>query len=137
MYVENFLLCDAARTDEWGRIDVQGQYHALSAPGFPAKHDIILLLVLQWDRGDHGRYEFSVEMMPPDESTPKFAVRGQTEVAVTPEERPRARTTLIQPMEEVIFETPGEYRFNLKVKGRVFEGPRLFLIEGEPVDAPA
>lgn len=137
MYVETFLLCDAARTDEWGRIDVQGQYHALSAPGFPAQHDIVLLLVLQWDRGDHGRYEFAVEMIPPDGTTPKYAVRGQTEVSTTAPDRPRARTTLIQPMKEVIFETPGEYRFHLKVKGRVFEGPRLFLLEGEPADAPA
>ncbi len=137
MYVEAFLLCDAARTDEWGRIDVQGQYHALSAPGFPAVHDIVLLLTLQWDRGDHGRYDFVVEMVPPDGSAPKFAVRGQTEVGTTPDDRPRARTTLIQPMEQVIFETAGEYRFRLKVKGRVFEGPRLFLIEGEPLDEPA
>lgn len=136
MYIETFLICDAAETDHWGRISVQGQYHALSAPGFPAKHDIVLLLTLQWDRGDHGRYDFSVEMVPPDGSAPKFSVRGQTEVSQTPADRPRSRTTVIQPMEEVIFETPGEYRFRLKVKGRVHDGPCLYLIEGEPLDAP-
>jgi hypothetical protein len=132
VYVESFLICDAARVDEWGRIDVRGQYHALSAPGFPAKHDLVLLLVLEWDRGDHGRYDFTVELFKPDGASTSFAIRGGTEVATVPDDRPRARTRVVQPMEEVIFESPGEYRFRLRVKGRVFEGPRLFLMEGEP-----
>ncbi len=132
MYVETFALCDAARLDEWGRLHIQGQYHALSAPGFPAQHDVTLVLAMEWDRGDHGRYNFDVELVAPDGKPTKFAVRGGTDVGGGEEGRPRPRTTLIQPMEEVIFETPGEYRFRLRVKGRWFDGPRLFLIEGEP-----
>lgn len=134
MYVETFLICDAARLDEWGRLHVSGQYHALAAPGFPAQHDIILVMVMEWDRGDHGRYNFDAELLGPDGKPTRFAVRGGTDVSLATDDRPRARTTLIQPMEEVIFETPGEYRFRLRVKGRTFDGPRLFLIEG---DAPA
>lgn len=131
MYVETFLICDAARLDEVGRLHVHNQYHALSAPGFPAKHDLTLVLVMEWDRGDTGRYNFDAELLGPDGRPTRFAVRGGTDVAPTTDDRPRARTPLIQPMEEVVFETPGEYRFRLRVKGRTFDGPRLFLIEGD------
>lgn len=132
MYVETFLVCDAARLDEGGKLHVNGQFYALSAPGFPAKHDMQLVLVLEWDRGDHGRYDFHTELLGPSGKPTGFAIRGGTEVAGAEEGRPRQRTTILQPMEEVIFETPGEYRFQLRVKGRQFDGPRLFLIEGEP-----
>lgn len=137
MYVETFLICDAARLDDWGRLHVDAQYHQLTAPGFPAKHDLVLVLVVEWDRGDHGRYDFVVEMLAPDGETPRVGLRGQTEVDARPDDRPRARSPLIQPMPDVVFETPGEYRFRLKAKGRSIDGPRLYLREGEPVDAPA
>lgn len=135
MYVETFLICDAARFDEWGRLHLDAQYHQLTAPGFPAKHDLVLVLVIEWERDDHGRYDFAVEMLAPDGETPKVGLRGQTEVDARTPDRPRARSPLVQSMKDVVFETAGEYRFRLRVKGRTFDGPRLYLREGEPADA--
>lgn len=137
MYVETFLICDAAHLDEWGRLHVRGQYHALSAPGFPAKHDLTLVAAMEWDRGDHGRYNFDIELLGPDGGSTRFAVRGGTDVGRVPVDRPRARTTLVQPMEDVVFETPGEYRFQLRVKGRTVPGPRLFLLQADEGDPGA
>ncbi len=136
MYVETFLICEAARGDPLDRLEIHGQYRALSAPGFPAKHDLTVVVVMEWDRGDHGRYNFDIELMDPAGNLTPFAVRGGTDVGASPPSSPRARTRVIQKMDEVVFVTPGEYRFRLRVKGRTFDGPRLFLMERTEDDVP-
>jgi hypothetical protein len=56
-------VCEDARTTPDGKIDVHGVYHDLAAPGFPARHErLVLVLVLEWDRADHGRYLFKADL---------------------------------------------------------------------------
>jgi hypothetical protein len=132
-------VCDEAAAEEDGKITLKGVFHDLYAPGFPAKQDqMVLVLVLEWSREDHGRYDFKADLMGPD-GNPTLSVQGQSEVEARPADRPPARTQVVMPMEDVIFPIPGEYVFQVQAKGRKFRGPTLYLIEtedaGEAVEA--
>jgi hypothetical protein len=127
------LVCDQARQDAEGRLHVDGQYLDLYAPGFPAKHDLTLVLVLEWPRADQGRYSFAVELVAPS-GRPSLRGEGFTEVVATDVSAPPARTTYIQPLSDVVFPEPGAYRFRVQVKGTWHDGPVLYLWE-RPADA--
>lgn len=130
------LVCDRAHRDPDGRLHVEGQYLDLHAPGFPAKHDLTLVAVLQWDPGDHGRFSFSVELVAPD-GRPNLRGEGYSEVGAA-EGGPPPRTYYIEPLQDVVFPEAGEYRFRIRVKGAWHEGPVLYLWQtGEdPPPAP-
>jgi hypothetical protein len=122
-------ICDDARATPDGKLDVHGVYHDLAAPGFPAKQDrLVLVLVLEWDRADHGRYLFKADL---EDSKGKVSltVEGETEVHRPQPGRPPARSQLIMPLDDVVFPRAGQYVFRIKVKGETFAGPSLFLME--------
>lgn len=126
------LVCDDARTTPEGKLDVQGVFNDLFAPGFPARQDrMVLVLAFEWDRDDQGRFQFRVDLTGPD-GEPSLTVDGHTDVDRRPPERPPPRTRLVMPLEEVVFPSPGRYRFEVRMKGRTFDGPSLHLIEREP-----
>ena len=123
-------LCDRANESASGKLDLQGVFHDLYAPGFPAKQDrMTLVLVLEWDRGDQGRYDFRVDVKGPDGNL-SLSVQGYSEVSKRPASRPPPRTRLVMPLEDVVFPVPGPYEF--EVKGRSLPGPTLYLTESEP-----
>lgn len=125
------LVCDDAKTTDEGKLDVQGIFNDLYAPGFPAKQDrMVLVLAIEWDRRDQGRFQFRVDLNGPD-GRPSLTVDGHTEVDRRPPERPPARTRLVMPLEEVIFPRAGRYRFEVRMKGETFPGPTLHLVEQE------
>jgi len=127
------LVCDDARATPEGKLDVQGIFNDLYAPGFPAKQDrMVLVLAVEWDREDQGRFQFRVDLKGP-EGRPSLTVDGHTEVDRRPPDRPPARTRLVMPLEDVIFPRPGTYRFEVRMKGRTIPGPTLHLVEQ---DAP-
>ena len=122
------LLCDDARVAPDGKIDIHGVFHDLYAPGFPARQDkIVLVLVVEWAREDHGRFAFRVDLLAPD-GKPTLTVNGHTDVDERPADRPPARTQLVMPLETVIFPVAGTYRFRIRVKGQDYDGPTLYLI---------
>ena len=134
MELQLALVCDDARTTPEGKLDVHGIFNDLYAPGFPAKQQhMVLVLTLEWDRGDVGRMLFKVELTDPT-GRATLTVEGQSEVDIRPADRPPARTRLILPLEEVIFPQPGCYQFNIKVKGRTLPGPSIYLVDTS--DAP-
>lgn len=131
------LVCDDARPDDQGKLDIHGVFNDLYAPGFPAKQDrMVLVMVVEWDRADQGRYRFKVDLVGPG-GKPTLTVDGHTDVDERPDDRPPARTRLVMPLEEVVFPTPGAYRFVIRVKGRELEGPALYLVRSEPAGEPA
>lgn len=122
-------LCDHAAATPQGKLDVHGVFHDLYAKGFPARQDrMFLVLVLEWDSADSGRYAFRVDVAGPD-GKPALTVEGQSEVTPRPAGRPPPRTRLAMPLEDVVFPTPGRYEFKVKTKGRTFDGPVLYLVE--------
>lgn len=124
------LVCDRATQGKDGRLFVDGQYHDLYAPGFPAKHDLTLVSVLEWDRSDHGRYTFTVELLDP-EGNPSIRGSGYTEVVSADPDGPAARTYYLEPLTDVVFPMAGTYQFRIQVKGTWHQGPVLYLWESE------
>jgi hypothetical protein len=135
MHVQLALVCDDARVRPDGKMDVEGVFNDLIAPGFPAKQErMVLVTTIEWDRGDEGRNLFKVDLVGPD-GRPSLTVDGHTDVDRRPPDRPPPRTRLVLPLEEVIFPRPGRYTFQIKVKGRKLRGPSIFLMEGEGGEA--
>jgi Family of unknown function (DUF6941) len=129
MYIRFSAVCDDARPTPDGKVDVHGVYHDLSAPGFPAQQDgLVLVLVLEWDREDQGRYVFKADLED-DEGNISLTVRGETEVHRPAPDQPPARSQLIMPMDRVVFPHAGQYTFRVKVKGQTLEGPGIYLME--------
>ena len=122
-------LCDHASESAAGKLDLRGIFHDLYAPGFPAQQGrMILVLALEWDRGDSGRYDFRVDVKDPDGNL-TISVDGYSEVSPRPSDRPPPRTRLIMPLENVVFPIPGRYEFEVKAKGQLLAGPILYLVE--------
>ena len=122
------LLCDDATVTPEGKLDIHGVFNDLYAAGFPARQDrVVLVLVVEWEREDHGRFQFRVDLVAPD-GKPSLTLNGHTDVDSRPAGRPPARTQLIMPLETVIFPVAGPYRFRIKVKGVQHEGPTLYLM---------
>jgi hypothetical protein len=135
MHLRFSAVCDDARATPDGKIDVHGVFHDLAAPGFPARQDrLVLVLVLEWDRSDHGRFRFKADLEDAS-GRPSLTVEGETEVHSPRADGPPARSQLIMPLDDVVFPRPGHYVFRVKVKGQTLEGPSLHLQEA-PAPAP-
>jgi hypothetical protein len=130
-------ICDDANPTPEGKVNLHGVFHDLSAPGFPAKQDrLVLVLVLEWDREDHGRYVFKADLED-DEGNISVTVEGETEVHRSPAGHPPSRSQLIMPLEGVVFPHAGQYQVRIKVKGMTLQGPGIFLMEVEADSASA
>lgn len=120
-------VCDHAAASPDGKLDIRGIFHDLYASGFPARQDkMTLVLVLEWDRSDSGRYTFRVDVRGPG-GKPTLTVEGHSEVTPRPRSRPPPRTRLVMPLEDVVFPEPGRYDFRVTAKGRTMRGPVLYL----------
>lgn len=129
MHLRFAAVCDDARPTPDGKVDIHGVYHDLSAPGFPARQDhLVLVLVIEWERADHGRYLFKADLED-DDGEISLTVEGETEVHRPAADQPPARSQLIMPMEGVVFPHAGQYTFRVKVKGTTLEGPGIYLME--------
>ncbi|MGE0160427.1 MAG: hypothetical protein AB7T31_13535 [Gemmatimonadales bacterium] len=121
-------VCEHAHPTPDGRLHVHGIYHDLSAPGFPARQEqLVLVLVLEWDRADHGRYLFKADLED-EAGNVSLTVEGETEVHRPLPDSPPARSQLIMPIEDVVFPRAGQYAFRVRVKGTTLEGPSLYLM---------
>lgn len=130
------LVCDDARTTPEGKMDIRGVFNDLYAPGFPARQDrMVLVLAVEWDREDQGRYQLRVDLTSPGGEV-TMTVQGETDVDRRPEDRPPPRTRLIMPLEDAVFPEPGRYRFVVRMKGRELDGPCLYLVEREEPPEP-
>jgi len=129
MHLRFSAICEDARATPEGRLDLHGVYHDLSAPGFPARQErLVLVLVLEWSREDHGRYLFKADLEDPRGKV-SLTVEGETEVHRPAPESPPARSQLVMPIEDVVFPMAGQYQFRVRVKGKTFDGPSLYLME--------
>jgi hypothetical protein len=137
MHLRFCCICEDARPTPEGKVDVHGVYHDLAAPGFPARQDLlVLVLVLEWDREDHGRFLFKADLEGEDGKI-TVTVEGETEVHRSRPEYPPARSQLIMPLEDVVFPRAGQYHFRVRVKGQTLDGPGLYLMEAPEGGAQA
>jgi hypothetical protein len=132
MRLQLALVCDHAEQTADGKLDLRGVFHDLAAPGFPAKHDMVLVMSVEWSRGDIGRYDFEVNMTGPSGQS-ALTIQGHSEVSRREPGHPPARTQIVMPLSGVIFPESGTYNFRIRIKGLDYDGPSLFLME---LDAP-
>ena len=130
MLLQLALVCDHAEQTPEGKLDIRGVFNDLAAPGFPAKHDMVLVLAVEWDRDDSGRHDFQVDLVGPS-GHPTMTVQGHSDVDRRDPDRPPARTRIVMPLREVIFPERGAYGFRIRVKGRTYDGPSLYLMDSE------
>lgn len=136
MRVLTAVICDHAGQTPEGKMNLHGVFHDLYAPGFPAQQDeMTLVVVLEWDRKDQGRFQFRVDMTGPGGQI-ALTVEGHSDVSDPDPSRPPPRTQLIMPMEQVTFPEPGEYSFEIKIKGETFPGPTLYLMQADDATGP-
>ena len=137
MHLRFSCICEDARPTPDGKVDVHGVYHDLAAPGFPAQQDLlVLVLVLEWGRDDHGRYLFKADLEDEDGKV-SVTVEGETEVHMPDPDHPPARSQLVMPLEKIVFPKAGQYQFKVRVKGQTFDGPSLYLMEAPEDGAEA
>ncbi len=136
MQLQLALVCDEVEETPEGKLNLKGVFNDLAAPGFPAKHDMFLVLAVEWGRSDQGRFDFQVDLLDPSNRS-TMTMRGHSDVDRRDPKRPPARTRIIMPLKDVVFPEAGQYQFQIQVKGRTHQGPSLFLVEAEPMgDAP-
>lgn len=123
------LLCEDASERQDGRLDVHGVFHQLYAPGFPAAQDrLTLAMAVEWDPGERGTIDFSVELMDPSRS-PVLSITGQTEVGEQQPLQGPPQTRLVVPLDNVMFPTEGTYAFELVLDGQRHHLAPLHLIK--------
>jgi hypothetical protein len=123
------LVCEDATSRQDGRLDAEGVFHQLYAPGFPAQQDrMVLAVALEWDAGESGRHEFRIDLTDPSRS-PCLTVSGHTDVTPTAPGEAPAQTRLVLPLEGVVFPAAGSYLFELEVAGTKTPLTPLHLVE--------
>jgi hypothetical protein len=121
------VACESARVRPDGRLDLTGVFDELSAPGFPARQDMLtVVFVMEWSPEQEGRQEFRADLLHTD-GTRVVTIEGHTDVSTDGRRRPR--TQLIMPMKEVVFPQAGEYRFRLTVDDDAIHAFSLFVSE--------
>lgn len=128
MELQLAIFCDNAQETPEGKLDVQGVFHDLFAPGFPAlQEEMVLVLVMDWDRTDKGHFTLKAELVAPDGSV-VLTVDGHSDVGPQPAGHPPARTRIVMPVQKAVFPKPGRYHLRVIVKGKRFKGPSLHLV---------
>lgn len=125
------LFCNQAATGAHGTLDIHGVLNELYAPGFPARQDrMFLVALIEWERTDHGRYPFLLELLGPDGAA-VLSIDGHTDVDARPGHRAPARTELVLPLDNVVFPVPGRYRVRATIGEQKIDGPTLYLLRRE------
>jgi hypothetical protein len=123
------VLCESAASREDGRLDLQGVFHQLYAPGFPAQQDrMTLVVVIEWDAGEEGKTEFRIDLLDPD-ATPALTINGHTDVGPSPAGEAPPQTRLVMPLADIVFPAAGSYDFVLHVGDDVVRLAPLHLVE--------
>ncbi len=128
MKVQLALVCDDARVNEEQKLDIHGVFNDLYAPGFPARHSMVLVLLVEWEHEDAGRYVFKADLLDPTDR-PSLTVEGHTDVDPRDPSNPPPRTRLVLPLQDVVFPMAGTYSFQITIKGETHPGPSLYLVE--------
>jgi len=123
------LLCEDASMRPDGRVDLNGVFHHLFAPGFPAQQDrMTLVVVLEWGGEATGRVNFKIDLLDPTNS-PVGTINGHTDVGTPKPMEPPQQTRLVMGLDNVVFPVEGTYQFELTVGDHRERVAMLHLIE--------
>ncbi|CAN5892360.1 hypothetical protein BH23GEM9_BH23GEM9_02190 [soil metagenome] len=128
-------VCEAVRERPDGRLDLIGVFNELSATGFPARQDrMTAVFIVEWAADEAGRQPLRADMI--DEQGRKLlTIQGHTDVDARGPDRSPPQTRLVMPLENVVFKSPGRYRFELLAGSDVVDACSFFV--GEVADSAA
>ena len=124
----SLFFCEDAATGTDGKLNVQGIYNELYAPGFPARQDkVVLAGILEWQRQVNGDQLFEMNLLDPEDKA-IFTIEGSTQVDARSVDRPPAKTVLVFPLENLVFIQAGQYRVRFTVGADELRGPSLHVL---------
>jgi hypothetical protein len=129
MKVNLAVTCDAAGERADGKLDIQGIFNELTAPGFPAMQErMTVVFVLEWSVDEIGQQPLRADLV--DESGERvLTIQGHTEVAARGEGRAPPQTRLVMPVDRVVFPRPGRYTFELLAAGDTVPACSIYVGE--------
>jgi hypothetical protein len=129
MKVNLAVTCDAAGERADGKLDIQGIFNELSAPGFPAMQErMTVVFVLEWSADEAGQQPLRADLV--DETGERvLTIQGHTEVAERGAGRAPAQTRLVMPVDRVVFPRQGRYTFELLAGGDTVPACSIFVTE--------
>src|SRR5690625_7898202 len=85
------VACDDARVRPDGKLDIEGVFNELYAPGFPAKQDrMTVVFIIEWGRDESGRIPLRADLVDED-GQKSFTIQGHTDVEPRPADRAPAQ----------------------------------------------
>jgi hypothetical protein len=129
------VTCDDARQRPDGKIDVQGLFNELSAPGFPAMQErMTAIFIVEWSDEEAGEQAIRADLV--DASGQRvLTIQGHTQVTERGPDRAPPQTRLVMPLERVVFPAPGRYTFQLVAGGETVDACSVFV--GTQQDPPS
>jgi hypothetical protein len=137
------FVCEFARSRQDGRVDAEGVFHELRAPGFPARQgELMFVAVIEWGPKERGSIPFSIDIVDPagrpylrdGEGAAVRIADGTTEVRDFGPQHGPPLTPFILPIQNLPFLRPGVHQFVVTVNGVKVKAAQLHLIE-VPEDA--
>ena len=126
-----FLFCNQAHSGSDGKLDIHGVLSELYAPSFPARQDhMILVGVVEWGHDTEGRIPFRIDLNDPGRQ-PVYSVEGHSDVELRPPGQAPAKTHLILPFNNVVFESPGSYRIRAVINDVEIDGPAICVVQSD------
>ena len=127
MKVAYSVVCESAQMRPDGRVDIEGIFNELQAPGFPAQQDqLVLVAAVEWDEEEEGRIEFEVELRGPG-GVAILKAQAETEVGRDPRPPVTPQTRLILPLDDVTFPQNGTFSFHLVRGGQSYFLARFYV----------
>jgi hypothetical protein len=121
------VTCDLARERPDGKLDFQGVFNELNAPGFPAMQErMTAVFIIEWLTEHVGEQPLRADLVD-DDGQRILTIQGHTDVVAREADRAPAQTRLIMPLERVVFPHPGRYTFELLVAGESVRACSIFV----------
>lgn len=123
------LACDDARVRADGKLDINGVFNELQAPGFPAVQDrMTVVFVMEWPASVEGQVQLRADLVDDDEQK-VLSIQGHTDVHPSLGGHAPPQTRLIEPLQQVVFPHAGRYRFRMTAGGETVDAFELFVRE--------
>ncbi len=125
------LAADEVKERDDGKLDVTGVFNELSAAGFPALQErMMVVFLIGWDADEAGEQPLRADLL--DEAGEKvLTIQGHTDVAHREPGAAPAQTRLVLALEKVVFPHAGQYHFELLAGEQVRRTLPLF-VAGHP-----
>lgn len=133
MKVELFAMCDAA-TDSGGKLNILGVYDTIAGPRAPLVHArCAIVLKIRFERIERGDHRLKLNIVNQDGGLVIPSLDAPLTINF-PDTAPSATAQLILDLQNVRFETFGEFAIDLAVDGRQEASIPLFvrLAPGSP-----